>query len=236
MTAPSTRTGAQIILQAMQNATLIGEEYTIAPPDAIARYLPRLNDLMNAWQVDGVKPWLEQEISLPLQVGKEKYSIGPGGDLAMYRPLKSTPEAYFIEPSGARRALIKLEKDQYKRLTTPLDGGAVTQFYVEPRVASLDVYLWSVPDAFAVTGEVRLQVQTQVDNFNLLGSGAENVSFPPEWYIALHWGLADEICIGQPQAIVDRCTTKALFYKDKLEGWDAGEGSIYFTPDTQRSR
>ena len=52
--------------------------------------------------------------------------------------------------------------------------------------------------------------------------------------MALRWALADDICTGQPQAIMDRCAGRSRYYKEILEGWDVEDAPTRFTPD-QRS-
>ena len=61
----------------------------------------------------------------------------------------------------------------------------------------------------------------------------DQMNFPQEWFLALRWGFADEICTGQPQAIMDRCEKKATMYREALEDWDVEDTSTRFQPDTR---
>ena len=58
-----------------------------------------------------------------------------------------------------------------------------------------------------------------------------DIAFPVEWFQALRWGLADELCSGQPQLIMERCERKAMMYRDLLEDWDVEDTSTRVTPD-----
>ena len=71
-------------------------------------------------------------------------------------------------------------------------------------------------------------VQTQAENpYNLLS----DVQFPQEWRIALRWGLANDICTGQPDTIMQRCFNMANLYRDMLEDWDVEDTATSFAPD-----
>ena len=48
----------------------------------------------------------------------------------------------------------------------------------------------------------------------------ETMNFPEEWRLALRWGLANDWCTGQPQAIMDKCEKNAATYLMGLEDWD----------------
>ena len=60
----------------------------------------------------------------------------------------------------------------------------------------------------------------------------ETISFPVEWFLALRWGLADELSSGQPALIMDRCAGKATSYRLALEDWDVEDTPTRFQPDT----
>ena len=94
----------------------------------------------------------------------------------------------------------------------------------------LGVFFWLVPDSTAALGTAHLIIQAQAPNFVQL---TDQSSFPQEWAIALRWGFADEICTGQPQAIMDRCEKRAATYRAMLEDWDVEDASTRFTPDSQ---
>ena len=84
------------------------------------------------------------------------------------------------------------------------------------------------PDATAATGTGHLIIQQQVTIFTNL---TDTISFPEEWRMALRWGLADDICTGQPQATMDRCEKRAGTYRTMLEDWDVEDAATSFAPD-----
>lgn len=230
MTAPADfNTAARIIRFAMEDAGLLEGGST---PTSLqyARYLPRLNDLINQWQTSGLKLWLLEDTPIPLVAGQGTYTLSPTGDVVMPKPLRVI-DAYYLDVNGIRRPLIPLSWADYTRLSQINSQGQINSYFVNKKQSELSVFFWLLPDATAATGTAHLLLQTQVTN---LVSLTDAMAFPQEWFIALRWGLADEICTGQPQSIVDRCAKRAAFYRSALEDWDVEDAPTSFAPD-QRS-
>jgi hypothetical protein len=85
----------------------------------------------------------------------------------------------------------------------------------------------------AATDVLHLVTQYQVTNFTGL---TDTINFPNEWFMALRWGLADDISSGQPAAIMQRCMMKAEAYRIALENWDVEDASTMFQPDPNTGR
>lgn len=219
----------RIITQAMRNAGLISDIDT-PTTDQYAAYLPRLNDLINFYQTQGLKLWLQYDLSVPLVAGQEKYSISPTGDVVMTKPTRILDNGYFLDTNGVRRPLMMISRDEWTRLSNHTTSGSLSSYFVDKQQNSLDVYVWNLPDATAATGTLHVLIQQQVTN---LVTVSDTMNFPQEWFIALHWGLADEIATGQPQAIMDRCAQRAQFYREKLEEWDVEDASTFFQMDAR---
>ena len=199
-----------------------GEQYADA--------LSRLTDLINMWQTQGLKLWLMQDVQIPLAIGKAKYSMSPTGDVVMTKPLRVV-QGYYIDSNSIRRPLVVLSREEWTRLSQIVQQGQINSYFIDKQLLSLDVYFWLVPDSTAATGSCHLVTEVQATGPVSL---TDNLAFPPEWFLALRWGLADELCTGQPDAIVQRCGQKAAQYRQALEDWDVEDASVTFTPD-QRS-
>lgn len=229
MTTPATfNTPERIIREAMREAKLLGRGQNPSS-EAFADYLNRLQDMVNQWQTQGLKLWLDHDLNIgPLVAGQSLYTFGPGGTINMTKPLRVL-QGYYIELAGAvRRPLLVLSREEYFRLSTVAQTGAINSYYVDKQLLTLNVYLWLTPDAQAITGEAHGIFQQQVDHLIQLN---QQMTFPVEWYLALMWGLASEICGGQPQATMDRCEKMAGKYKTELEDWDVEDASTSFAPD-----
>ena len=231
MSAPANlNTADRLIKQALRDAgrlqmgsTPTGEVYADA--------LSRMYDLINTWQTQGLKLWLNVLQSLTLTAGQATYTLGPAGSILSLKPLRVL-EAWYVRDVGSRYMLNPMSWDDYYRLGNLTSQGAVNSYFVDKQTANLVVKIWQVPDATAAEGTVELLIQRQAVSPTELD---ENVALPIEWYQALRWGLADELASGQPQLIMDRCEKKANQYRNALEDWDVEDASTKFQPDTQTS-
>ena len=227
MTAPlNVNTPELCIRMAMEDAQLLedgdnptGEDY--------AKYLPRLNSLIQAWQVEGLKLFLWKDVEITLRAGQQDYLFTPGGDVSMLNPLQMR-ECYYRDPSGTQRPLNPMSWNEWELLSQPGAGGAINSFKVDKQATVFRVSFWMVPDTNSALGTCHMLVRQRAAQVIALN---EQLMFPSEWFIALHWGLSSEICMGQPASVIQRCDQKAAYYKEMLEGFDVEEAPVTFEPD-----
>ena len=228
MTTPASNTPNGIICDAMQDAGLI-QDGVQPNSEQYAKYSRRLKDIINIWQTQGLKLFLNVDTAVPLVSGQGTYTFYVGGDVSMTKPLRVI-EGYYLDANDQSRPLTVLSWSDYLALANRTDTGEINSYFVNKKATSLEVTFWLIPDATAATGVAHVLLQIQAALFTNL---TETMSFPEEWRIALRWGLADDICTGQPQAIMDRCATRAATYRTMLEDWDVEDADTRFTPDTQ---
>lgn len=191
----------------------------------------RLQQMINLWQTQGIRLWLQYDLAISPQVGVNPYTIGPGGIVNMVKPLRVLDSCYFLDQFQNRRPLIPLSRDDWMRLSNVTSVGEINSYFVDKQQLQLVVWFWLPPDANAALGTAHLLIQQQVTQpVNL----TDQMNFPIEWAIALHWGLSNELCTGQPQAIIDRCSKMAMAYFNLLNDWDVEDASTLMQPD-QRS-
>ena len=222
--------------------------------------MERLNDMVNVWQTQGLKLWLEQDVALTLVANQSLY---PQTQILNGFTTKPTrvKEAYFEfgnlsnqmqtdsmidittdsglnlltsggpTTPGSMYPLIPLARSDWDMLGTRNSPGTVTSYYTDKQAKVLNVNLWQAPSpAFAVLGQVHLIIQQQQPNVVQVN---DQMVFPQEWFLALLWGLADESSSGQPQAVQDRCQQRAMRYFDMLNDWDVEDAPTSFAPDTR---
>lgn len=228
MTTPADNTPASIIQDAYFDSGWLQEGQTCNGEQIVAG-MRKLTDLVNLWQTQGLKLWLNVDTPITLVAGTSTYTLGPAGTVPMTKPLR-VMEAWYADANGIRRPLIPLSWNDYARLSQVTKQGAINSYFVNKQQLVLSVFFWLVPDANAALGTAHLLTQTQVTNFITV---TETMNFPIEWRIALRWGLADELATGQPQSIMDRCAQRALAYRTALEDWDVEDASTRFAVDTQ---
>lgn len=199
--------------------------------DQLAQYQNRLNDLVNFWGTQGLKLWTYLDQSITLTAGTNEYYLGPGGSIITAKPLRAI-QGYYLDSNANRRPIYPISWDEWMRLSQVTQQGEISQFFVNKQRENLIVTFWLTPDSNAATnGTAHLLIPRQINNSISL---TEDIDFPQEWFMALRWGLADEICTGQPQAIMDRCSQRAIAFRTAVEDWDVEDTETRFAPDSQR--
>ncbi|MBT9137974.1 MAG: hypothetical protein DDT31_00518 [Syntrophomonadaceae bacterium] len=230
MAVSVSNTAYGIIQDAMYDAGLL-QEGEDPNSEQLSIYMRRLCDIINLWQTDGIKLFLLREITIPLIANQAVYTINnPVGVFPRKHLQVIQGRIVAPAPSTSIRVINPISWQQWNTLQR--NPGIITGYLVDKQQDSLVVSFWQTPTATEALNSVVLLVRTQANNpFNL----ESNVLFPQEWRIALRWGLADDICTGQPQAIMDRCQQRALIYKTQLEDWDVEDAETTFAPNLRGS-
>ncbi len=219
-----------IIHDAMVDAGYL-QEGDIPNSSQLATNMRRLNDLINLWQTQGLKLFLQEDVIVPLVVGQTKYVIGPTGpDLVMAKPMRIL-QGFILNTSNVRRPLVLISRDEWERLSQVSgNNGTINSFFVDKQAAAINLNVWPPPDATEVLNTASFLMQIQAPNPLSL---TDSVGFPQEWRMALRWGLADDIATGQPEAIMNRCQQRALGYRQALEAWDVEDAPTFFNVDSR---
>ena len=228
MATAITTTASRIIDKAHLNAGLIQEGQT-ANANQQADGISRLNDVINFAQTQGLKLHLLRDVSLGIQAAKGLYTLMPGGDVDMVKPI-SVIDGYYKDSNGIQRPLIPMSWNEWVRLSQPSVQGQVNSYFVDKQYDRFNVNLWQIPDTNAATGDVHLILRVQATNISAI---TDDVVFPPEWFIYLQWALASELASGQPQEIITRCDQKASFYADAISAFDVEDTSVQFQVDSR---
>ena len=221
-------TANRIIRFARQDAGLLQVGDTIDSED-LSDNMNRLNELALAAQTQGLKLWLQLLQPVALVANKAEYVFSPTGDVVMNKPTRVI-DGYYLDQNGNQRPLIPLAWSDWNKLSNKTQKGQINSYFVDKQSYQMNVWFWLVPDATAATGTVQLQLQQQQPTVTSL---TDTMVLPPEWGIWLHWALADQICTGQPQAIMDRCEKRALSYFEMLNTWDVEDAPTSFSPDVR---
>lgn len=220
----------RIIHYAYWDAGLIPEGET-PPSDKIASAMNRLNDLINLWGTQGLKLWTYLDQSITLTAGTSQYVLGPSGSIITVKPLRAI-QGYYLDSTGVnRRPIYPISWDEWLRLSQVTSQGSISQYFVDKQAANLVVNFWMNPDTTAATGTAHLLIPRQITNFTGL---TDTMNFPQEWFMGLRWGLADELAVGQPEAIMQRCQQRAATFRTQLEDWDVEDTETRFQPNSMQ--
>lgn len=217
---------ARIIEYAMKDAGLL-QRGDLPDSDQLMEYSNRLLDVINMWQTQGLKLWLQQDLSITLVASTSQYTLGLAGTTVMAKPLRIT-QAYHQSSDGVNTQIGIISRDEWTRLSNRTQEGMINSLFVDKQASLLKLNTWLTPDATTAAGTLHVIAQYQATNFTGL---TDTLDFPPEWFIALRWGLADDICTGQPSSIMNRCAARAKMYRDALEDWDVEDASTQFQRD-----
>lgn len=218
----------RIIRLAMKDAGLL-QDGDDPSSEQFADNSNRLNDMLNFWATQGLKLWTELDQSITLVASTQTYYLGPAGSIITVKPLRVL-QGYYLDANNNRRPIYPLSWDEWLRLSQTTQTGPVTQYFIDKQQANLVVKFWLTPDATAATGTAHLMIQQQIENFTGLD---DTINLPKEWFMAVRWGLADELTSGQPQSVQDRCAAKALTFRSMVEDWDVEDSATRFQPDSQ---
>lgn len=195
--------------------------------ESLADGMRRLCDIINLWQTQGVKLFLQVERTIQLVENQTVYTVNNPDPQVVPNKNSRIIQGRVIGPTQANRPIDPISWEEWNRLQQNARG-AVNSYMVDKQSTSLRVFVWNTPDAAEALNQMILLVQVQAANpYNLL----DDVAFPQEWRIALRWGLAAELATGQPEAVIDRCERLAKVYRTALEDYDVEDGPTYFAPD-----
>lgn len=206
--------------------------------ELIARCTRRLNQIIQETITDTAALWLWVDTAITLVAGQGLYVLGPtaaGGNVSnvLLKPSQIRDQYYLYSAANGstKRPVSRIPRIDYDMLSTAASQGPITQIFVDPQQLVLKVNTWLVPDANEATGTLQLVLLTQMTNFISI---TDQMVFPAEWALYLHWQLAAQTAMGQPQAVINRCDQMAAVYKQKLSDWDAEqETSITLQPDVR---
>lgn len=231
MVTPAVNTASVIITDAMRDAKLLAKGKTPSSDDFV-EYGRKLLKYISFLQTQGMKLWLLSDQAITMTAGKggigNPYQLKPGGDVDMTKPLQVL-QGYYLYTVGTRRAITSLSYNEWLLLSPTNTTGLVSQYFVDKQQTSLNVYTWLIPDSTEASGgTLHVLLRTQVTQFTNL---TDTLAFPIEWALTLEWGLAAEICSGQPQAVIQLCQGNAEKYRRALEDWDVEDSPTVFQLD-----
>jgi hypothetical protein len=235
MTTPAINTPNGVICDAYRDAGRL-QEGQEPGSEQYADGMRKLRDVMNFLQIEsGLKLWLNVDTAVPLTDGVATYTFAPAGSVVMQKPFRVLEGYYLYTSTNVRRPLSVMAWRDYLTLgqagTLTSNRGVINSYFVDKQATQLSVTFWLCPDSTEATnGVAHVLLQAQATTPIML---TDTINFPEEWRLALSWGVAAEICTGQPQAVIDRCESKAAFYRNALSAWDVEDASTSFAPSMQ---
>lgn len=218
----------EIFLMAFEDMAVYALDMMEPTPSDMARANRRLNMIAKGWQGRSLGLWLNKIGTLTLTANKQSYNLGPGGDLVITKPL-SILEARRVDTDGNELLMTPMSRMEYMQLPLKSSSGEVTQYYYDRQLTTGTLYVW--PIEADLTAVIKFTYRAVIEDFVDIDNTPD---FPQEWYSALHWNLALELCPAYqvPPQRRNEIKEMAVMWLEAAAGFDREqETSVSFAPD-----
>lgn len=222
-------TFSQTCIEIIQDALImVGAIEDEATPSAeqYAHARRALNRMVKAWSPRGLKAWMWREVTIDLVASQASYTLGPGGDEVINRP---------IEVANPRRVVDSVEteirmvsRSEYMNQPDKTSEGKPVFVFYDELLTTGTLYVWPAPDSSS--DDIKLSYKSYIEDFDSL---SDDPQFPSDWLDAIVYGLATRLIPkyevrGEEAA---RITAMAADFLNDAEINDTDSGSVYLTPE-----
>lgn len=182
-----------------------------------------LNRMVKAWSAKGLKAWVEQDHTLRLTSGKNKYTLH-----AINRPLKISNVTKVVDDSETPIRLV--DRSEYRNQPGKDSTGKPVFVYYDPQLEHGILYVWPTPDSS--TDQLKFTYRSYIEDFD---ETSDNPHFPAEWLEALVYNLAVRLAPQyelNPQEAMQLGAMAQAFLTD-AENSDMEDGSLFLSPEDE---
>lgn len=184
-----------------------------------------LHRMIRAWSAKPLKVWAEQDVELDLVASQSAYTIGPGGDLDMARPIRISNVRRVV--SGIETEIRQVSRQEYLTQPSKDSEGYPVFVYYDAQIEQGVLHVWPAPQS---ADKLRFSARAYIEDFSNLAS---EPNFPAEWGEAIVYNLALRLCpmyevTGEDRAYIAQMATQFL---QEAEDSDLDEGSVFLTPE-----
>lgn len=193
-----------------------------------------LTSIIKAWQTEGINIWAVDNLEIPIEEGKQSYTIGPDLDVDVpYRPIRIV-NAVFRGQSGTDIPVNLWSREEYWRLSEKSTRGKVLNVYLDRRKTNGVLYVWPTGSG-AEDEKLILQIQR---GLSATGDPEADVDVPAEYFLALSYWLATALGpkYGASANQMSLIVRQARTYKEDAEGYNREDTSLFIEPDPHWTR
>jgi len=209
-----TDTGLDLVTDVLQDLGAVVRNETPASDDA-ALVLQRVNDLLDAWNVDLSTVYRVAQISHTFTVSQGSYTIGTAGgeDISQTRPIRILRGSFVRDANGSDLPLVVLAaRAEYDAIATKSSASTYPRWlYYDPAFPSGTIYYWEVPDT-ALTAY--LNVPAALSALAL----SDTLVFPPGYRRALRMNAALDCMDAFGASLSPRYERQAQVALAKIKG------------------
>jgi hypothetical protein len=201
-------TASQVIDRALEDIAAVDAEGGLTPTTTQrTSALVVLNYIVTSWQAHGMQVWCQKQATHTLTASTSSYTIGSGGDINITaRPL-TIQQAWIRDTVADPDTDIPIRiisREEYNRISAKATTGVPNCIFYDPEynregtnsgaTAKGKIYVWPTPDSSVVTQYDLYVVYTRpISDFN---ATSDTLDFPQEWFNAVRWNLAHQLCPG----------------------------------------
>lgn len=171
---------------------------TTLPGAAAQQGLNVLNDMLDSWSLESLMTYQILEQSGALVANKGSYTIGPGGDFNITRPIRinmGTGTAYILDSNNQRYPVDVVSRDQWNLIgNLTVQSNIPNTLFYDPQMPLGVINLYPQPN---VPNTLYFDSYLQ---FTAFANLAATVTLPPGYKKALQDNLAVELYPYYPQA------------------------------------
>lgn len=221
-------TANQLITTSLELLGIKADEEPLTAVE-LERGLRWLNIMLKAWEVDGVMGWTETEGTLALVQSDVDYVFGAGGSFTTI-PVDILDMR--ITRNSTDLPMTRMSKQDYQWLPNKTTEGYPTQYMYDRQRDGGTLYVWPAPDSTG--GTLKFTYRRRIMD---MVASSDNFDLPQEWYMAVTYGLADQLIpvygkSGTPRAAEITSKAAAAYMSIKAFDVDEGESSIFVVPDS----
>lgn len=194
-----------------------------ASADDMSRALRFLDDMLKDWQMDGIKRFTRERISVTVTSATTSYTLA---DRVLY-----IETAQWRDSGDTDTWLTRMEASEYDELSDKDSTGRATSFFHDRQREASVLYVWPVLTTAA--GEtIQLTVQAETEDIT---ATTDTVEIPREGYLAVKYGLAELLLAPfrvRDPAVIQLVTGFAGRHVPKYLAHEREE-SVLFSPDFQ---
>ena len=169
------------------NAIAPGENPTAAEG---ATGLATLHDMLDAWMIERLMLWAIQRLVFPLTAGKQSYTVGPGGDFNIPRPVKIDRMGILSFANSAQPMelpIVYLTVADWNRVPVKnIQSSLPVEVWDDGDFPLRTMNFWAIPNG-AIPVSAVLYVWAQLQQFVDLST---DYQFPPGYTECLKYNLA----------------------------------------------
>lgn len=224
-----TTTATQLIEDARAELGVNADEEPLENHE-LQRGMRLLNQMLKAWEADGVYAWTYTEGTLTLVQSDKDYTFQSGGD---FTTVPMDIKQIRITRNSSDLEMTRMSREEYYALPVKTTEGHPTQWYYDRQRDTGTLYVWPAPDATA--GTLKFTYRRRIMDID---AGSNNFDVPVEWLEAIRFGLASRLIrpygkSGTPEAREVQAESQRAYGLIKQYDASEDESSVFILPGEQ---